>query len=90
MKKQQLQSENSNSELKTSKMELILFNDDVNSFDFVIECLIEVCEHEPEQAEQCAITAHFKGKCGIKSGSLNELAPMNNELNSRGISTILA
>ncbi len=90
MKKQQLQSENSNSELKTSKMELILFNDDVNSFDFVIECLIEVCEHEPEQAEQCAITAHFKGKCGIKSGSLNELTPMNNELNKRGISTVLA
>jgi ATP-dependent Clp protease adaptor protein ClpS len=90
MKKEQLQSENSSLELKTGMMELILFNDDVNSFDFVIECLIQVCGHEPEQAEQCAITAHFKGKCGIKTGSQYELAPMNNELNSRGISTLLA
>ena len=71
-------------------MELILYNDDVNSFDFVIECLIEVCDHEQEQAEQCALVAHFKGKCGIKTGTLTELSPMNNELNSRGISTVLA
>ena len=89
MKKQQLQSENSGSELLTSRMELILFNDDVNSFDFVIESLVEVCDHNPEQAEQCAIIAHFKGKCGIKIGTISELTPMNNELNSRGISTVL-
>ncbi len=71
-------------------MELILYNDDVNSFEFIIESLIEICDHNPEQAEQCAVTAHFKGKCCIKSGTLNELSPMNNELNSRGISTVLA
>lgn len=90
MKKQQLQSSDSTSATLTSRMELILFNDDVNSFDFVIDSLIEVCDHDPEQAEQCATTAHFKGKCGIKSGTLSELTPMNNELNSRGISTVLA
>ena len=71
-------------------MELILFNDDVNSFDFVIESLVDVCDHNPEQAEQCAVIAHFKGKCGIKMGPLSELGPMNNELNSRGISTVLS
>jgi len=90
MKKQQLKSSKSTSELLTSRKELILFNDDVNSFDFVIESLVEVCDHDPVQAEQCAVIAHFKGKCGIKSGTLNELTPMNNELNNRGISTVLA
>jgi len=90
MKKQQLKSLDSTSETLTNRMELILFNDDVNSFEFVIESLVEVCDHDPVQAEQCALIAHFKGKCGIKSGIFPELAPMNNELNSRGISTVLA
>jgi len=90
MKKQQLKSSSSASELLTSRKELILFNDDVNSFDFVIESLVEVCDHDPVQAEQCALVAHFKGKCGIKTGSIIELSPMNTELNNRGISTILA
>jgi len=90
MKKHQLKSLDSSSELLTSERELILFNDDVNSFDFVIESLVEVCNHDLVQAEQCAMIAHFKGKCGIKVGTLNELAPMNNELNSRGLSTVLA
>jgi len=90
MKKQQLHSIGSASELLTSRMELVLFNDDVNSFDFIIESLIEVCDHEPEQAEQCALIAHFNGKCGIKFGTYTELSVMNNELNTRGISTVLA
>ena len=90
MKKQQLKSSDSTSELLTSRKELILFNDDVNSFDFVIESLVEVCDHDPVQAEQCALVAHFKGKCGIKVGTLTELIPMNNELNNRGISTVLS
>jgi ATP-dependent Clp protease adaptor protein ClpS len=90
MKKQQLRKSDLSSELLTNRMELILFNDDINSFDFVIESLVEVCGHDPEQAEQCAIIAHFKGKCGIKIGTLSELTPMNNELNNRGISTVLA
>lgn len=90
MKKHQLKSSDLTSELLNRMNELILFNDDVNSFDFVIESLVEVCDHDLTQAEQCALIAHFKGKCGIKSGTLNELAPMNNELNSRGLSTVLA
>jgi len=90
MKKQQTKPIDSTSELLAGRNELILFNDDVNSFDFVIESLVEVCDHDMTQAEQCAIIAHFKGKCGIKSGTLTELTPMNNELNSRGLSTVLA
>lgn len=90
MKKHQLKSSDSTSELLTSERELILYNDDVNSFDFVIESLVEVCDHDLVQAEQCAMIAHFKGKCGIKVGTFTELEPMNNELNSRGLSTVLA
>jgi len=89
MKKHQLRPSDSASELLTSRMELVLFNDDINSFDHVIESLIDVCDHNQEQAEQCALVAHFKGKCGIKFGTLSELTPMNNELNNRGISTVL-
>jgi ATP-dependent Clp protease adaptor protein ClpS len=65
--------------------ELILFNDDVNTFDFVIKSLIEVCNHEPEQAEQCALVAHFKGKCTIKGGDLSELKPLFDEMSLRGL-----
>ena len=90
MKKQQLKSKGSPSDVLTNRMELILFNDDVNSFDFIIESLVEICDHDPVQAEQCAMIAHYNGKCGVKSGSLSELTPMNNELNNRGISTILS
>ncbi len=54
---------------------LILFNDDLNTFDFVIETLIEVCGHDPHQAENCALIAHFKGKCAIKVGTLSNLNP---------------
>ena len=49
---------------------LVLHNDDVNTFDFVIECLIEICKHTLEQAEQCTILVHYKGKCTVKTGSM--------------------
>ena len=64
---------------------LILFNDDVNTFDFVISSLIEVCNHEPEQAEQCALVAHFKGKCRIRGGDYYELKPLCDEMSLRGL-----
>ena len=51
--------------------EIILFNDDVNTFDFVIDCLIEICEHTAEQAEQCALLVKYKGKCTVKTGEYN-------------------
>ncbi len=69
--------------------ELILYNDNINSFDFVIETLIEVCHHQPEQAEQCAFVAHNKGKCGVKSGDLSELKPLHAEMKKRGLITTI-
>lgn len=62
---------------------LILWNDDVNSFDFVIETLVEVCEHDYMQAETCAMIAHFKGKCPVKSGSFDDLKPIYTEMTNR-------
>lgn len=59
---------------------LVLFNDDVNTFDFVIESLVEVCGHDFEQAEQCALIAHFKGRCTVKTGSFEEMKGMMDEL----------
>jgi ATP-dependent Clp protease adaptor protein ClpS len=69
----------------SSAHELILFNDDVHSFDFVIEALIEVCDHEQFQAEQCAFIAHYKGKCAVKSGLFADLKPKYDEMSRRGL-----
>ena len=63
-------------ETKEHKLhEIILYNDDYNTFDHVISTLIAVCEHTPEQAEQCALLVHYKGKCGVKTGTYKELEP---------------
>jgi len=69
--------------------EIVLFNDDVNTFDHVIETLIRVCSHTSEQAEQCAILVHYKGKCTVKTGSLNELKPQCTQLLDAGLSAEL-
>ena len=55
--------------------EIILYNDDVNTFDHVIDCLISICDHTPLQAEQCTLIVHYKGKCSVKSGTLFDLKP---------------
>ena len=64
---------------------LIVWNDDVNTFDWVIESLVNICEHTPEQAEQCALLVHYKGKCGVKKGSIEDLRPKAEALIDRGI-----
>lgn len=69
--------------------ELILFNDDVNTFDFVIETLIDVCGHEANQAEQCALIVHYNGKCAVKSGSFEELKPAHTEMTNRKLSVTI-
>lgn len=66
--------------------EIVLFNDDVNTFDHVIETLIRVCSHTSEQAEQCAILVHYKGKCTVKTGSFDELKPQCTQLLEAGLS----
>jgi ATP-dependent Clp protease adaptor protein ClpS len=55
--------------------EIILYNDDINTFDHVIDCLISICDHTPLQAEQCTLIVHYKGKCSVKSGTLFDLKP---------------
>jgi ATP-dependent Clp protease adaptor protein ClpS len=65
---------------------LVVFNDDVNSFDWVIQTLIQVCAHTPQQAEQCTLIIHHKGKCRVKEGEFEDLVPMRNEICRRGIS----
>ncbi len=64
---------------------LILHNDEVNTFDFVIESLIEVCEHTTEQAEQCTYLVHYKGKCDVKSGDFDSLRSLRHALVDRGL-----
>ena len=66
--------------------EIVLHNDDVNTFDHVIDTLIKVCEHDPLQAEQCAILVHYTGKCTVKTGSIKELQPKCSALLDAGLS----
>jgi ATP-dependent Clp protease adaptor protein ClpS len=72
--------------VETDVHNLVVFNDDINTFDHVIDTLIDVCGHTPEQAEQCTLLIHYKGKCSVKNGSWDELVPMRNEICRRGIS----
>ncbi|MDN3664191.1 ATP-dependent Clp protease adaptor ClpS [Algibacter miyuki] len=69
--------------------EIVLHNDDVNTFDHVIETLIYACEHTPEQAEQCAMLVHYKGKCTVKTGLLDDLKPRCSMLLEAGLSAEL-
>jgi ATP-dependent Clp protease adaptor protein ClpS len=66
--------------------EIVLFNDDVNTFEHVIETLIFACDHTPEQAEQCSIIVHYKGKCTVKTGSYEDLKPRCSMLLDAGLS----
>ncbi len=70
---------------KDSLHSLILYNDDVHNFEYVIESLIKVCRHDLEQATQCTYLVHFKGKCDVKKGSLSLLKPMKDALISRDL-----
>ncbi|MBK6701363.1 MAG: ATP-dependent Clp protease adaptor ClpS [Saprospiraceae bacterium] len=69
--------------------ELIVYNDDVNTFDWVIECLMDVCKHTLEQAEQLSMLVHFKGKAIVKTGVLDILRPMKDALCERGLSAVI-
>jgi ATP-dependent Clp protease adaptor protein ClpS len=72
-------------EVLVEKKDLVVFNDDVNTFDHVIESLVKVCKHEVEQAEQCTWIIHFNGKCQVKRGTFEKLEPMCTALLERGI-----
>ncbi|MDH3698066.1 MAG: ATP-dependent Clp protease adaptor ClpS [Flavobacteriaceae bacterium] len=65
--------------------EIVLFNDDVNTFEHVIDTLVDVCEHTPEQAEQCSLIVHYNGKCTVKTGEYNDLKPRCTRLLQAGL-----
>ncbi|SDC58643.1 ATP-dependent Clp protease adaptor protein ClpS [Algoriphagus faecimaris] len=65
--------------------DLVVFNDDFNTFDHVITVLMKVCKHTREQAEQCTVIIHYKGKCAVKKGSYEELKPMCEAILEAGI-----
>ncbi len=73
-------------EQEVSLHEIVLFNDEVNTFEFVINSLIDVCDHSPEQAEQCTYLVHYKGKCAVKTGEYDELKPRCSRLLNLGLS----
>ncbi|MCK0125805.1 ATP-dependent Clp protease adaptor ClpS [Gelidibacter salicanalis] len=66
--------------------EIVLYNDEVNTFDYVIDTLIYACDHTPEQAEQCSILVHYKGQCTVKTGSYDDLEPRCSKLLQAGLS----
>lgn len=84
--KEKIQEEVAVLEQEVRMHEIVLYNDDVNTFDFVIDSLIDVCDHTPEQAEQCTVLVHYKGKCSVKTGEYEELEPRCSRLLSLGLS----
>ena len=84
MKKEALHKKDKSSKHK-EVYSLVLYNDDINTFDYVIKSLVEVCGHDPGQAEQCAMITHFKGQCQIMHGSINLLQAINKTLGVKGL-----
>ncbi|MDG1528601.1 MAG: ATP-dependent Clp protease adaptor ClpS [Polaribacter sp.] len=87
--KEKIQEEVDVLEKEVNQHEIVLFNDDVNTFDHVIDSLIDVCEHTLEQAEQCSILVHYKGKCTVKTGEYKDLKPRCSKLQQLGLSAEL-
>ncbi len=78
--KEQIKEDTDVAEIRVNEHQIVLFNDDVNTFDHVAETLIRVCGHTLEQAEQCSIIVHYKGKCTVRTGSYEELKPRCTQL----------
>lgn len=85
MTKEKKQKTIQNSKEKEKNHQLILFNDDVNTFDYVMDTLMDVCDHTAIQAEQCTMIAHYNGKCGVKTGTLEEVLELSIVLIDRGL-----
>ncbi len=71
------------------KAQIIVYNDDHNTFDWVIECFVKVLKHSAEQAEQCSLIIHFKGKASVKTASKNILKPFKDALTDKGLSAVI-
>ncbi|WP_452219492.1 ATP-dependent Clp protease adaptor ClpS [Lacinutrix salivirga] len=84
--KEKIQEQHDVDVLEKMNNEIVLYNDDVNTFDHVIDTLMYACDHTPEQAEQCSILVHYKGKCTVKTGLYEELEPRCTMLLDAGLS----
>ena len=73
----------------TKMKDLVVFNDDFNTFDHVINTLVKVCRHSLQQAEQCTYVIHYKGKCAVKKGTYKELKPMKDGISEAGIAVAI-
>lgn len=73
------------SSIKVAEKALFLINDDYNTFDHVIDCLVAICDHDPIQAEQCAVLVHYKGSCEIAIGKTEDLIPLQEDLSLYGL-----
>jgi len=71
------------------KAQIIVYNDDYNTFDWVIESFVDICSHTFEQAEQLSLLVHFKGKAAVMTGSAEELSPLKDALVDRGLSAVI-
>lgn len=79
---QKIGSEETNSQ---NQAKLVLHNDHINTFDYVMETLVEVCDHSMTQAEQCATITHYKGKCEVRTGTFYEMKELRFKLISKGL-----
>ena len=74
---------------KVAEKSLVLINDDYNTFDHVVDCLTSLCDHEPLQAEQCALLTHYKGSCEVLRGRYIDLELARDDLNIYGLNTTI-
>jgi len=72
-------------EMVSKEHEIIVYNDDINTFDHVIDTLIDTCDHNPNQAEQCTLIIHYNGKCAVKTGEYKDLKPRCSKILEAGI-----
>lgn len=83
--KEKIQEQHKVDTLEKPNNEIVVYNDDYNTFDHVIDTLIKACKHTPEQAEQCTILVHYKGQCTVKTGELKDLKPICSSILEAGI-----
>lgn len=86
---EELQQDELKKEVTKDEHEIILHNDDFNTFDHVIKCLVEICKHSTVQAEQCTWLVHYKGECSVKTGSIDKLEPIYKALLDHGLTAEL-
>lgn len=86
---EELELDNAIKELLEDVKSIVVYNDEVNSFDHVIDCLVKYCKHNFVQAEQCAVIIHFNGKYAVKSGALDTLKPIKEALCDQGLTATI-